>query len=220
MMRTSLAPRPRIAILGAGHVGSVLARMMVAAGYEVFVAASGDPARIELIASVLMPGVKTAWAKDAVASADIVVLAIPLHRFVALDHGMLAGKLVIDTMNYWAPTDGVQPMFENGALTSSETVQRQLADSTVVKAFNHIGYHEMEADRSARGSAGRRALGVAADHAKAAELVATVVDAVGYDVITVPRLRDGSAFEPGGPVFGARLTASQFRAAVATRAAA
>ncbi|MFF1875585.1 NADPH-dependent F420 reductase, partial [Kitasatospora herbaricolor] len=105
--------RPRVAILGVGHVGSALARVMLDAGYEVSVAASDDPAKIALIATVLMPGAHATWAADAVAEADIVVLAIPLHRFSTLDHRMLDGKIVIDTMNYWAPTDGVQPLFED-----------------------------------------------------------------------------------------------------------
>jgi predicted dinucleotide-binding enzyme len=212
--------RPRVAILGVGHVGSALARVMLDAGYEVHVAASGDPARIALIASVLMPAAKAEWARDAVATADIVVLAIPLHRFASLDRSMLDGKIVIDTMNYWAPTDGVQGLFENTSLTSSEVVQDALPGATVVKTFNHIGYHEMEEERRPAGSPERRALGVASDDPEAAALVGSVVDAIGYDVVAVDNLRDGIAFEPGGPVFGARLNADEFERAVAVEAVA
>ncbi|WP_285113711.1 NAD(P)-binding domain-containing protein [Leifsonia sp. fls2-241-R2A-40a] len=207
--------RPRVAILGVGHVGSALARILLDAGYDVDVAASGDPQRIQLIASVVMPGARARWAADAVADADVVILAIPLHRFATLDHGMLAGKLVIDSMNYWAPTDGIQPLFEDPSLTSSEIVQQRLATSTVVKTFNHIGYHEMEEDRRPAGDPDRRALGVASDDPEAAALVASLIQDVGYDVVLAESLRDGVAFEPGGPVFGARLDASAFRAAVA-----
>ncbi len=212
--------RPRVAILGVGHVGSALARTMLDAGYEVAVAASGDPKKIELIASVLMPGAKAEWAKDAVADADIVVLAIPLHRFPTLDHRMLDGKLVIDTMNYWAPTDGVQTIFEQTPLSSSEVVQQTLAGATVVKTFNHIGYHEMEEERRPAGSPDRRALGVVSDDPEAAAIVGELVDSIGYDPIVLESLRDGVAFEPGGPVFGARLTAPEFERAVAVDAVA
>jgi predicted dinucleotide-binding enzyme len=212
--------RPRVAILGVGHVGSALARVMLDAGYDVHVAASGDPAKIALIASVLMPAAKPQWAKDAIADADIVVLAIPLHRFSSLDHTMLDGKIVIDTMNYWAPTDGVQTLFEDTALSSSEVVQNTLPAATVVKTFNHIGYHEMEEERRAAGSPERRALGVASDDQEAAALVGSLIDAIGYDVVAVDSLRDGVAFEPGGPVFGARLTVDEFERAVAVEAAA
>lgn len=208
------SPRPRVAILGVGHVGSALARILLDAGYEVDVAASGDPQRIELIASVVMPGARAAWAADAVAGADIVILAIPLHRFAGLDRSMLDGKLVVDSMNYWAPTDGVQPLFEDASLTSSEVVQRELAGSRIVKTFNHIGYHEMEEDRRAAGASDRRALGIASDDPDAAALVASLIHDVGYDTVVVDTLRDGVAFEPGGPVFGARLDSGAFRAAV------
>ncbi|WP_431247844.1 NADPH-dependent F420 reductase [Leifsonia xyli] len=202
-------------MLGVGHVGSALARILLDAGYDVTVAASGDPQRIQLIASVVMPGARPAWAADAVARADVVILAIPLHRFSGLDRGMLDGKLVIDSMNYWAPTDGVQPLFEDASLTSSEIVQRELPGATVVKTFNHIGYHEMEEDRRPAGDPDRRALGVASDDAGAATRVAELIDDIGYDVVLLHGLRDGVAFEPGGPVFGARLDAAAFRAAVA-----
>ena len=207
--------RPRVAILGVGHVGSALARILLDAGYEVDVAASGDPQRIQLIASVVMPGAHPKWAADAVAGADIVILAIPLHRFAGLDRSMLDGKLVIDSMNYWAPTDGTQSLFEDASLTSSEIVQRELPGATVVKTFNHIGYHEMEEDRRPVGDPDRRALGVASDDSEAAATVASLIEDIGYDTVLAESLRDGVAFEPGGPVFGARLTAGAFRAAVA-----
>lgn len=212
---TTATARPRVAILGVGHVGSALARILLDAGYEVDVAASGDPQRIQLIASVVMPGARARWAAEAVADADVVILAIPLHRFAGLDHGMLDGTIVVDSMNYWAPTDGVQPLFEDDALTSSEIVRERLAGSTIVKTFNHIGYHEMEEDRRPAGDPERRALGVATDDPEAASLIASVIDDIGYDPVLVGSLRDGVAFEPGGPVFGARLGAEAFRAAVA-----
>lgn len=208
--------RPRVAILGVGHVGSALARILLDAGYEVDVAASGDPQRIQLIVSVVMPGARARWAAEAVTEADIVILAIPLHRFAGLDRSMLDGKLVVDSMNYWSPTDGVQSLFEDTSLTSSEVVQRELAGSTVVKTFNHIGYHEMEEDRRPAGDPDRRALGVASDDDDAAALVASLIEDAGYDTVLLPRLQDGVAFEPGGPVFGARLDAPAFRAAIAT----
>ena len=135
--------RPRIAVLGAGHTGPVIARVALEAGYPVSIAASGDPAEIELIVQVLAPGAEPRWAADAVAAADIVVLAIPLHKFATLDPSLVAGKLVIDTMNYWPPVDGVQQMFEDGGYGSSEIVQHRLASSRVVKTLNHIGYHEL-----------------------------------------------------------------------------
>src|SRR5215470_14188121 len=132
----------RLAVLGAGHVGPVIARLAIEAGYQVSIATSGDPEDIALITELVIPGARPRWAHDAVADADIVVLAIPLHRFLDLDPALLDGKLVIDAMNYWPASDGMLEPFEDGG--SSEIVARRLASATVVKALNHIGYHELE----------------------------------------------------------------------------
>ncbi len=208
----------RIAVLGAGHVGPVIARIALDGGFEVAIAASGDPEKLELITQVVLPGVEARWAADAVAAADLVVLAIPLHRFPALDPGLLAGKLVVDAMNYWAPADGVVPMFQSQALSSSEIVQRQLSRSTVVKSLNQIAYLELEDGRRAAGSTDRHAMGVAGNDTDAAKLVGEVIDRVGYDPILLPSLKAGRLLQPGGPVFGAVLTRSQFERAIYTTA--
>ncbi|GGR96984.1 hypothetical protein GCM10010169_46940 [Micromonospora fulviviridis] len=71
----TLSSRPRMAVLGAGHTGPVIARVAMAAGYPVTIAASGDPANIALITDVLAPGAEARWAADAVTDAGIVVLA-------------------------------------------------------------------------------------------------------------------------------------------------
>ena len=98
---------PRLAVLGAGHIGPVIARLAIRAGYPVSIAASGDPADIALITELIIPGAEPRWASDAAAAADIVVLAMPLHRFLEVDPGLLSGKLVVDAMNYWPASDGV-----------------------------------------------------------------------------------------------------------------
>lgn len=209
---------PHIAVLGAGHVGPVIARVAIAAGYPVSIAASGDPKKIALITQVLVPGARARWAAEAVHDADIVVLAIPLHRFPTFDPELLAGKLVIDTMNYWPPIDGVQEMFEDRRYGSSEIVARRLSGSTVVKTFNHKGYHEIEDERRPVGSPQRRALGVAGDDSVAVSTVADVIERVGYDAVRLDSLGAGRLFEPGGPVFGASLDRLEFEQAMLTRA--
>ena len=73
----------RVAVLGAGHVGPVIARVAIEAGYRVAIAASTDPERIALIVRVMAPGAEARWAADAVDDSDVVVLAIPIHRFAA-----------------------------------------------------------------------------------------------------------------------------------------
>jgi 8-hydroxy-5-deazaflavin:NADPH oxidoreductase len=202
----------RLAVLGAGHVGPVIARLALKAGYPVDIATSGDPEDIALITELVIPGAQPRWASDAVADADIVVLAIPLHRFLDLAPGLLSGKVVVDAMNYWPASDGVLAAFEDGG--SSEIVARRLAGSTVVKALNHIGYHEFEDRARPAGAPGRRAAGVAGDDPVAVATIAGLVDGIGYDPVRLDSLRAGRVLQPGGPVFGVAATPPEFERAV------
>jgi predicted dinucleotide-binding enzyme len=211
--RVATRPEPgRLAVLGAGHVGPVIARLAVKAGYRVAIATSGDPEDITLITELLIPGAQPRWARDAVADADVVVLAIPLHRFLDVAPGLLSGKLVVDAMNYWPASDGVLEPFEDGG--SSEIVAGRLAGSTVVKALNHIGYHELEDRSRPAGARDRRAAGVAGDDPVAVAAIAGLVDRIGYDPVRVGGLRAGRVLQPGGPVFGVVLPLPDFERAV------
>ena len=204
----------RIAVLGAGHVGPVIARAAVTAGYPVSIATSGDPENIALITEVLVPGAEPRWAADAVQRSDIVVLAIPLHKFATFDTSLVADKIVVDAMNYWPPIDGVQELFEDRRFGSSEIVAHRLSRSTIVKTLNQIGYHDLEDERRPVGSPDRRAVGVAGDDAAAVDMVSEVIERIGYDAVRLDSLRAGRVLEPGGPVFGASLGRAEFEAAV------
>jgi predicted dinucleotide-binding enzyme len=209
--------KERLAVLGAGHVGPVIARLAIAAGYPVAIATSGDPDDIALITELVIPGARPRWASDAIADADIVVLAIPLHRFAELDPGLLAGKIVVDAMNYWPASDGVLTAFEDGSAntrSSSEIVARRLAGSAVVKALNHIGYHELEDRARPAGAPDRQAAGLAGDDPAAVAAVAELTSRLGYDPVRLGGLRAGRVLQPGGPVFGQVLTVPEFERAV------
>src|SRR5258708_8081237 len=157
----------RIAVIGAGHVGPVIARLALDAGFEVGIAGSGSPEKIALMTEIVIPGADARWAADAVEGDDMVGLAIPLHNFAYLDQALVAGKLVIDAMNYWPATDGVEEIFEDRQTTSSEIVQRRLPQSTIVKSLNHIGYQDLEDARRPAGSPEHPAIGVAGDNSHA-----------------------------------------------------
>ena len=202
----------RLAVLGAGHVGPVIARLAIKAGYPVAIATSGDPEDLALITELMIPGAQPRWARDAVAEADIVVLALPLHRFDGVDPGPLGGKLVVDAMNYWPATEGVLEAFSRGG--SSEIVAQRLAGSTVVKALNHIGYHELEDRARPAGAPDRRAAGVAGDDPAAVATIAGLIDGIGYDPVRLETLRAGRVLEPGRPVFGVVLPLDEFERAV------
>ena len=211
----SNATTPTIAVLGAGHVGPAIARLALDAGYSVAIATSGNPGHLALVTQVLIPGAEPLWAADAIALADIVVLAMPLHRFLRMDPNALSEKLVIDAMNYWPPTDGsLPPPFNDESIGTSEVVAGRLRDATVVKTLNHVGYYELETYARPSGSVDRRALGVAGDDLDAVHTVSAFVDRIGYDAIPVGPLSGGRVLQPGGPVFGAVLRREDFERAV------
>ena len=202
----------KLAVLSAGHVGPVIARLAIKAGYPVDIATSGDPEDIALITELIIPGAQPRWASEAVVDADIVVLAIPLHRLGDIDPRQMSGKLVIDAMNYWPATDGVLAAYEVSG--SSEIVAQRLASSAVVKAVNHIGYHELEDRARPVGAPDRQAAGVAGDDPIAVAAIAGLVDRIGYDPVCLDSLRAGRALQPGSPVFGTVLPRPEFERAV------
>jgi 8-hydroxy-5-deazaflavin:NADPH oxidoreductase len=209
------ATTPTIAVLGAGHVGPAIARLALDAGHSVAIATSGNPGHLALVTQLLIPGAEPFWAADAIARADIVVLAMPLHRFLRMDPNGLSGKLVIDAMNYWPPTDGrLPPPFGDESIGTSEVVAEQIHDAAVVKTLNHVGYHELETYARSSGSVDRRALGVAGDDPGAVDTVSAFVDRIGYDAVPVGTLGAGRVLQPGGPVFGTVLRREDFERAV------
>ena len=203
--------RFRLAVLGAGHVGPVIARLAVKAGYPVAIATSGDPDDLALIAELLIPGAEPRWASDAIADADVVVLAIPLHRFGDLSPALLAGKIVVDAMNYWPASDGVLSAFEDGA--SSELV----APAARLGRGQGPQPHRLSRPRGPTRppfAPDRRAAGVAGDDPAAVTAIAGFVDRLGYDPVRLESLRAGRILQPGGPVFGVTLTRPEFEQAI------
>ncbi|MEB4613546.1 NADPH-dependent F420 reductase, partial [Leucobacter sp. M11] len=199
-----------LGILGAGKVGTTLARGALAAGYDVRIAASGPAAEIALIVEVLAPGAIAADAAEVVAHAELIVLATPLRKYRGLDAALLAGKPVLDAMNHWADTDGALADLAAHP-SSSEMVAAHLPGALLGKSLNHIGYHELEEDGQPAGSPGRRALAVATDHEVTRDLGLALIERLGFDAVDAGPLAAGRALEPGTPIFVGAFERAELR---------
>lgn len=201
-----MAEIKNVGILGAGKVGIVLAQLALKAGYHVRISGSGSVEKIAMTIETLVPGAVPATNQGVVAKSDLIILAIPLSRYKNIKSKLLKGKLVIDAMNYWWETDGIREEVLDPSSTSSEQVQQYFNKSTVVKTFNHMGYHNLQEEAKPAGADNRKALFVTGDDKAAVDQVAKFVDSMGFDTVVHYNIADGIMTEPGSELFGASLT--------------
>jgi predicted dinucleotide-binding enzyme len=207
---SSSAPTERrLGIVGAGKAGTAFARAAVAAGYDVAISGSGPAERIELVVEVLAPGARALSTDEVVISADLIVLAIPMHRFRELRRELFAGKILVDAMNYWDEIDGVDEQLATAPAGTSMVVQEWFSTARVVKSLNHLGYFKFEKSRRPHGTPGRIGIAAAGNDRSAVTAVLQLIDTLGFDAVDAGNLESGLALQPGGPIFGAGHSAKE-----------
>ncbi len=200
-----------IATVGAGLIGSQVARLAARAGYKVVVSNSRGPETLADLVEELGPDARAATAAEAAAAGDLVVVTVPLHRYREVPVEPLAGKIVIDTNNYYPQRDGQIDELDSGRDTSAGLLQKHLPESHVVKGFNHIRAAELTTDGSPAGTPGRRALAIAGDDEAAKATVSALFDEFGFDAVDLGSLADSWRIQPGTPGYGPRDDADQLR---------
>jgi 8-hydroxy-5-deazaflavin:NADPH oxidoreductase len=185
-----------LGIIGAGAIGTTLARQAVAAGIDVVLANSRGPETLTTTVAGLGARARAATPEEAARAGDWVVVSIPLAAYRHLPAAALAGKVVLDTSNYYATRDGHFPALDAGELTTSELVQRHLTGAALVKAFNNISDHHIPALARPAGAADRTALPVAGDDPRAKAVAADLIDRLGFDTVDAGTLAESWRFEP------------------------
>ncbi|GAA1013896.1 NADP oxidoreductase [Acrocarpospora pleiomorpha] len=178
-----------------------MARLAVAAGWNVVLSNSRGPETLGEFVAELGEHARAATPAEAAEAADLVVVAVPLHAYDRLPREALAGRTVIDTLNYYPQRDGQIAELDSRELTSSELVQRHLAGARVVKALNSIVAKQLSSLARPVGAPDRSALPIAGDDAAAKEQAAELLDALGYDAVDTGNLADSWRSEPGTPLY-------------------
>ncbi|MGK9147716.1 NAD(P)-binding domain-containing protein [Plantibacter flavus] len=204
-----------IGIIGAGHIGSQLARLAVAQGHDVVIANSRGPETLADLVTELGEHATAGTATDAAERGDLVIVTIPLHAIDTIPAAPLAGKVVIDTNNYYPQRDGNIAALDDETTTTAELLQAHLPESHVVKAFNHIYSADLTTKGKPSGTPNRRALIVAGDDAEAKATVAALIDSFGFEPVDIGALSEGWRIQRDTPGYGPDFNAEQLRDAVA-----
>jgi predicted dinucleotide-binding enzyme len=197
----------RIGFIGSGNVGQAIARREIAAGHTVVMSNSRGSETLAGLVAAFGPRASAATAAAASNAAEIVIVAIPFTSFKQVPVDPLAGKVVIDTGNYYAPRDGHVAELDDGTTTSSEMLASHLPTSNVVKAFNTIIAAQIVEHATPAGTPHRRALPITGDDAAAKRVVTGLIDEIGFDVVDAGLLAEGRRLDPTtawGPVLDAQ----------------
>ena len=200
-----------IGLIGAGHIGSQIARAALTGGYDVVLSNTRGPETLATLIAELGPRARAATPAEAAKAADIAVVTVPLKNYRQVPVEPLAGKVVIDTNNYYPQRDGHIPELDNESTTTSELLQAHLPSSKVVKAFNHIYASQITTDGRPAGTPNRRALVIAGDDANAKAVVTKLLDQFGFDTVDAGPLKEGWRIQRDTPGYGPRRTAEELR---------
>lgn len=189
----------KIGIIGAGFVGREIGKAAVRKGHEVMLSNSRGPRSLYTWKSGT--GCEVGTVEDAARFGDIVIVGTPLDAYDSFPASPLAGKILVDANNYHPLRDGAIEALDKKEMTVSEMLAGYFPGSRVVKAFNSIRMAEFERDARPAGDPGRRAIPIAGDNGPDKQLVAKLIDELGYDTVDAGPLAEGWRFDHGSPVY-------------------
>ena len=208
----------KIATLGAGRIGGTLGTIWVKAGHPVMFS-SRHPEQLKSLVDGLGPLARAGTPEQAVAFADVVLLAVPYRAMpeIARDFGRaLAGKaLVLDATNPIVARDGeiaVQAREKGAGAAAAEL----LPGVRLVRAFNAVGAARLP-EAGKRPPAERLGMPMAGDDEGALVLASTLVREVGFEPVVIGPLAMGKHLIPGTPLAGEQTPDQLLRALAALK---
>lgn len=203
----------KIGIIGAGFVGRAVAKLALRAGHQVMLSNSRGPQTLFSLKPMI--GCEIGTATEAANFGDIVVIAVPLTAIGQLPVSELAGKPLIDAVNYYPERDGQVAELDQQTTTTSEYLGGFLPQSKITKAFNAIQMTDLENDGLPAGDPARRALPLAGDDVHTKQFVSGLYDAFGFDPVDAGALSEGWRFQRGMPSYCVRMTKSELKGVLA-----
>jgi predicted dinucleotide-binding enzyme len=198
-----------IGIVGSGNIGATAARLFAEAGHEVAVSNSRGPETLERLVADIGPRARASTVEEAADFGEAVLVAIPFFAYETLPTDLLAGKTVVDAMNYYPGRDGEMDL---DGLGSSELLARHLPDARIVKAFNTMYYETLGAGGRTDAPPGERlVLFVAGDDADAKVVVSGLIEEIGFTPVDVGTLENGRKQQPGSPIYNVPMNETQGR---------
>jgi predicted dinucleotide-binding enzyme len=203
----------RIGIVGAGMIGSTVARLWVNAGHDVLLASRHPEALADLVKALGSRAV-AGTPRQAAEFGDVVMLTVPLNATPSLATDLaplLADKVVIDTGNAYEKRDGVRASEASSHPGGSAGwAAGFFPDARWVKGFNTVYFKTLESE--AHRKSDRVGIPLASDDRDAMNLVAGLVRDAGFDPVIVSPLARGKEFEPGTPVYNTGMSGHEVRA--------
>jgi predicted dinucleotide-binding enzyme len=208
----------RIGIVGSGKIGGTLTELFARQGHEVTVANSRGPESLGELVERAGDNARAGTVADAASFGDVVVVALPVAAYDTLPSGRFDGKVVIDTGNYYPSRDGEINALESDETTSTELLGESLPGARLVKAFNTMNYVPLGSEgQPGQPRAERLAIFLAGDDREAKELVAGLIDELGFAAVDTGSLAEGGRRQqPGAPVYNNPLRANEAEAALSS----
>jgi predicted dinucleotide-binding enzyme len=201
----------KIGIIGAGHIGSTLAKLFVEADHKVAIANSRGPETLEDIVAELGDNATAGTVEQARDFGDVIIVSIPLGRYAELPIDGWESKIVVDTNNYYPDRDGNISALDSGEITSSELLLKHLPGARLVKSFNTIWFEHLKTQGNAQlPLEERRAIFIAGDDSEAKAVVASLIEGIGFAAVDTGFLAEGGrSQQPGTTIYNKELTAAE-----------